>query len=66
MAGNYVEKKDGHYKADQSQVKGSAGYFAKDPPPMRDQAGRPMKNYDEVDTARWIQEVNERDAKQNH
>ena len=65
MAGNWKLKRDGWHKTNQSQTKGSAGYFAKEPPPMRDQAGRPMKNYDEVDTARWIQEVNERDAKQN-
>ena len=63
MNGNYVQKKDGWHKTDQSKAKGSAGYFSKEPPPMRDQAGRPMKNYDEVDTARWIQEVNERDDK---
>ena len=63
MNGNYVQKKDGWHKSDQSQTKGNADYFSKTPPPMRDSAGRPMKNYDEVDTARWIQEVNERDAK---
>jgi hypothetical protein len=65
MNGNYVEGKDGWHKTDQSTTKGTAGYFAKQPPPMRLKNGAPMKNYDEVDTARWIQEVNERDAKQN-
>lgn len=62
VKGNYVEKPDGWHKTDQSTAKGNADYFSKIPPPMRDSAGRPMKNYDEVDTARWIQEVNERDA----
>lgn len=28
---------------------------------MRDSSGRPMKNCDEIDIAKWIQEVNERD-----
>lgn len=56
---NYVEKEEGYFKRDQSVVKGNASYFSKVPPPMRDRFGRPMKNYDEVDTARWIEEVNE-------
>lgn len=33
MNGNYVQKKDGWHKTDQSQIKGNADYFAKTPPP---------------------------------
>ena len=61
--GNYIEKKDGLHKKDESVTTGSASYFQSPPPPMRDSAGRPMKNYDEIDTARWIQEVNQKDGK---
>jgi hypothetical protein len=57
---NYVETPEGYVKREKSVVKGNAGYFKKAPPPMRDRYGRPMKNYDEVDTARWIKEVNEK------
>jgi hypothetical protein len=27
---------------------------------MRDSAGRPLKNLDEIDVAKWIEEVNQR------
>jgi hypothetical protein len=57
---NYLETKEGFVKREKSVVKGNAGYFKQAPPPMRDRLGRPMKNYDEVDTARWIKEVNEK------
>jgi hypothetical protein len=29
---------------------------------MRDSSGRPMKNYDEIDVAKWIEEVNHRNG----
>lgn len=60
---NYVEDKEGFHKKGKSVVKGNAGYFSKPIPPMRDKLGRPMKNYDEIDMAKWIEEVNEKDGK---
>lgn len=42
MNSNYVLKKDGYHKKDTSTQKGSADYFAKPIPPVRDQ-GLPLK-----------------------
>lgn len=66
MNNNWIETPTGWRKVKNSKTKGSAGFFAKESPPMRDAAGRPMRNYDEIDTALWIKEVNERDAKENN
>ena len=53
-------KKDGWHKQKQSTTRGNANYFQQTPPPMRDRAGRPMKNLDEIDIAKWIEEVNQK------
>ena len=60
---NYVEDESGFHKQGKSVVKGNAGYFSNPIPPMRDKLGRPMKNFEEIDIAKWIQEVNEKDGK---
>lgn len=61
MNKNWKLKKDGWHKEQDSQTRGSAGYFNQTPPPMRDSAGRPMKNLDKIDIAKWIEEVNEKE-----
>jgi hypothetical protein len=60
MNSNWKLKKDGWHKKQTSTTRGNADYFKRTPPPMRDSSGRPMKNYDEIDIAKWIEEVNEK------
>ena len=60
---NWTLKKDGWHKKKRSSTKGSAGYFSKSAPIVRDDQGRPMSSdRSSIDIARWIQEVNERDG----
>jgi hypothetical protein len=58
MNNNWKEHKDGWHKQKNSETRGNASYFRQTPPPMRDSLGRPMRNADEIDTAKWIEEVN--------
>ena len=62
MNKNWELKQDGWHKKSESETKGSADYFKQAPPPMRDGSGRPMKNYDEIDVAKWIEEVNRKES----
>lgn len=59
MNSNWKETKTGWRKKRNSTTKGSADYFRQAPPPMRNQADMPMKNADEIDFEKLIQEVNE-------
>lgn len=60
---NWVEKDDGWHKQDGSQSKGNADYFSKPIPPVRDgSTGHPIGKDGQVDWARVIREVNERDS----
>lgn len=61
---NYEEREDGYYKKDHSQVRGSADYFSRPAPPVRDgETGHPIGSDGKTDWARVIREVNERDGR---
>jgi hypothetical protein len=62
---HWVEKSDGWHKTGSGGVSHlTNNVFNQQVPPMRNAAGVPMKNFEEIDTAQWIKEVNERDANQ--
>lgn len=57
MNKNWIEKRGGYHKSKTSTTKGSADYFARPIPPVRDTMNRPLKD-GEVDIAKWVDEVN--------
>jgi hypothetical protein len=60
---NWVEGKDGWHKNDTSTSKGSADYFSKPIPPVRDAAtGHPIGKDGNIDWARVVQESNEKNG----
>lgn len=59
MNENWIEKEDGWHKVQESKAKGSASYFSRPIPPVRNTAGAPLKD-GKIDTARWIKEINEK------
>jgi hypothetical protein len=56
---NWIEKADGWHKADNSQSKGSADYFSRPIPPVRDgQTGHPIGKDGNVDWKAVIDKAN--------
>lgn len=57
----YVEHEDGFYKRDDSQQRGSADYFSRPAPPVRDAAtGHPIGSDGQIDWKRVCDEANKR------
>ncbi len=62
MNSNFVLKEDGWHKKDNSQTRGNASYFQREPPPVRDAAtGHPIGKGGGIDWKRVIEEVNNKE-----
>ncbi len=59
MNNNWTLKKDGWHKKQNSETRGSAGYFGRTLPPMRDGGGRPCRADGGIDIKRRDDEVSE-------
>jgi hypothetical protein len=56
---NWIEKDDGWHKVDDSQTNGSADYFSRPIPPVRDgETGHPLGPDGRIDWAQVIQDAN--------